>query len=237
MRGEKGGMIRHLALFLLAASTPLGAAPLGRSFTITSFDRIRVEGPYAVSLSVGRAPAARAEGDAAQMDALDLRVEGRTLIVRQRSGERPSGSGGVRISVATPDLRTAILVGAGTLTIDRLRGLSVDLALQGPGSLDVRDVTADRVTASAFGSGALTLAGKAKQLGLIARGTPLVATGSLIADELTIAAEGSPEVTATARSQANVQAIGTAQVKLAGNPACTLRVTGSANVEGCAPKR
>jgi len=231
-------MIRHLALFLLAASTPLGAAGLPRSFTVTSFDRVRIEGNYLVTLATGRAPFARAEGRARDLDAIDLRVEGRTLILRQRSNQGSDGSGPpVRIALGTPDLRSAALLGAGSLTIDRLKGLSVDVAVQGPGQLKVAHVTADRLGAGVQGSGSLTLAGKVETATLTARGTAVLAAGNLSADQVTIAAEGGSEVDALATARATVTAAGPVQVRLAGKPSCTLRVSGSASVSGCGAKR
>lgn len=231
-------MVRSLLFTVLVAlaATAASAAALPRSFTVTSFDRIRVEGPYGVTLSTGRAPFARAEGSAAALDAIDLRVEGRTLIIRQR-GEmvRPGGTIPVRISVGTPDLRSASLIGAGSLSIDRLRGLSVDVAVAGPGSLRVGDVTADRVSAGVQGSGTLFLAGKVKSAALVSRGTAVLNAASLAADEVTIAAEGAGELSAEARSRATVAAAGTVMVRLTGAPACVQRVSGSAEVSGCRP--
>jgi hypothetical protein len=239
MKEQGGAMIRHLALLLVAISTPLAAAtPLPRSFTITSFDRIRVEGPYAVVLSVGTSPSARAEGSASALDRIDLRVEGRTLIVRQRSASGSQDpSGPVRIRVGTPDLRSASLLGAGSLEIDRLRGLSVDLWTAGSGSLAVRDLQADRVRASIAGSGSMILAGTAKTAALSASGTPMIVADKLLASEVTILAEGSAEVVASARERAKVTAAGTAQVRLGGSAACQLSVQGSASVEGCDRRR
>ncbi len=234
-------MLRHLALFLLAATTPLSAAAPPRSFTVTSFDRIRVEGPYAVTLAVGRSPFARAEGSSAALDRIDLRVEGRTLIIRQRSvattGQGGASGSPLRIAIGTPDLRSAFLVGSGSLAIDRLRGLSIDVAVSGSGRLSVAAIEADRLTAGVQGSGGLTLAGKVKSVTMSASGAPLLSAPNLIADEARITAEGVAEVTATVRSRATVFAAGTGIVRLAGNPACVLRVSGSASVEGCAGGR
>jgi hypothetical protein len=226
-----------LCLLLLAGPTELGAAGLPRSFTVTSFDRIRVEGPYAVALTTGRAPFARAEGSAAALDAIDLRVDGRTLVIRQRSGFRGASAIPVRISVGTPDLRSASLIGAGSLSIDRLRGLSLDLGLAGPGSLRVGAIEADRLNAAVQGSGALVLAGRAKVAILSAKGTPVLDASGLQSGDLTILAEGSGEVSAFAGARANVSVAGTVQVRLSGRPACVLKVSGSAAVEGCAAPR
>jgi hypothetical protein len=231
-------MVRHLFLFLLAASTPLGAAPLPRSFTIGSFDRIRVEGPYQVTVSNGRAPFARAEGPTAAIEAMDLRVEGRTLTVRQRGGMANASPGTpIRLAVGTHELRSASLAGAGSLTVDRMKGLTVDVALSGPGRVDVGAIEADRLTAGVQGSGALHLAGRTKVAQLTAIGTPTLAATGLLSDEVTLRAEGSGEAAVTAKSRVSLTAAGTMQVRISGKPSCILRLSGSASVEGCGPAR
>lgn len=229
-------MTRFLALLLL--STPATAANLPRTFTVTSFDRIRVEAPYAVTLVTGRSPAARAEGSQAALDAIDLRVESRTLILRQRSGFGSTSAGGpVRVFLSTPDIRTALLVGSGSLSVDKMSGLSVDVSVQGSGMLGVASLTADRLTASALGSGSLTLAGRTKVASLLTRGTATIAADKLAADEVTLAAEGAGTAAVNARTKVAVTATGSVAVTVAGQPACTLRTSGSATVSGCGGAR
>lgn len=229
-------MTRYLALFLLAATTPVAAAGLPRNFSVTSFDRVRIEGPYKVTLATGRAPAARAEGSAAALDAVDLRVEGTTLILRRR-GNAPGDSGPVAVSLSTPSLRTALLVGAGSLSVDRMSGLSVDVAMQGSGALRVGTILADRVNASAQGSGLLEIAGRTKQAALVARGLASLSGERLLADELTLAADGAGTVGASAKSRATINAAGTVAIRIAGNPTCVQRLSGSVVLEGCKPAR
>ncbi|GLR48317.1 GIN domain-containing protein [Sphingomonas astaxanthinifaciens] len=227
-------MTRHLALFLLAASTPLSAAGLPRTFTVTSFDRIRMEAPYAVTLTTGRAPSARAEGSPQALDAIDLRVEGTTLILRQRSGFGSDGSGSpVRIMLSTPSLRTALMVGAGSLAIDRMDGLSVDLAMQGSGVLSVGRIAADKVNAAAQGSGKLSLAGTAKMASYLNRGTASLAADALAADEVVLSADGAGDAAIQARREAKITAAGPVQVRVSGEPACIVKAIGSAMVSGC----
>lgn len=230
-------MTSRFLLLALFTGGQASAAGLPRTFTINSFDRVRVEGPYSVALCVGRAPGARAEGSPAQLDAIDLRVEGRTLIIRQRSGSQSTSNvGPVHISVATPDLRSATLIGAGSLSIDRLKGLSIDLGLQGPGSLKVGDVQADRVIAFAQGSGSLTLGGRSKAVAITSRGTASVDTSALKSSEVTISGEGAGEVRANASERASINAAGALQMFVTGGPTCVLRLAGSATVEGCERK-
>jgi hypothetical protein len=93
-------MTRFLALFFLAAATPVAAEAARRNFSVTSFDRIRMEAPFDVTLVTNKAPFARADGPVTSLDAVDLRIEGRTLIVRQRSGSNFTGKGGaMRLSL------------------------------------------------------------------------------------------------------------------------------------------
>ena len=123
------------------ARQPAGRVGRGRAgqrnYSVTSFDRIRIDGPYQVQLKTNVAPYARATASPLSLDGVSIKVEGRTLIVRAGSG----GWGGypgedrgpVTIEVGTHDLGTAWINGAGALSIDRVRGLSFDLAIQGSG--------------------------------------------------------------------------------------------------------
>ena len=76
-----------LVFAALAASVPASAAE--RNFTVTGFDRIRIDGPYRVRLTTGVAPFAKASGSAAALNGVSIEVQGKTLIVRKN----PSGWG------------------------------------------------------------------------------------------------------------------------------------------------
>ena len=84
-------MVRYiLGLALAAMAFPASAAD--RSFTVTGFDRVRVEGPFDVRLTVGNAgQSAKASGQPDVLANLDIEVQGTTLIVRKGAdgwGER-----------------------------------------------------------------------------------------------------------------------------------------------------
>ena len=124
--------MRILAFLLLAAAaSPLAAAQ--RNYSVTDFTRIRVEGPFAVTLATNVAPFARASGSQRALDRVSLRVEGRTLVIRtDRSawgGAADEDAGPVTIAVGTHDLDQATLSGPGSLAIDRVRGLDFALVL------------------------------------------------------------------------------------------------------------
>jgi hypothetical protein len=225
-----------LALFfIVVAASPLAAAQ--RNYTVTDFTRVKVEGPYAVTLATNVAPFARATGSQRALDRVSVRVEGRTLLIRvDRSawgGSPDEQAGPVTISVGTHGLDQATLIGGGSLAIDRVRGLEFSLASYGSGSASIGAVAVDRLRLSAQGSGSMRVAGATKQLIAILNGPGLLDASGLIAKDATLSARGPASVRANVTNNAKLIATGTATVSLEGGAACENKVTGSAIVTGC----
>jgi len=235
-------MIDRLPLLalLLLASLPAksdAAQSTARNYSVTSFDRIRIDGPYKVALTTNVAPFARATGSPLSLDGISVAVEGRTLVVRKGGG----GWGGydgedrgpVTIEVGTPDLKTAWINGSGALAIDRVKGLSFDLTIQGSGNSQIDNVDVDQLKAGVSGAGSIRLAGKAARLTATIRGTSSFEGDALQVKDAVIGAEGPSVVKANVGNSAKVDAMGLASVSLSGNPACTVKAQGSATVSGC----
>ncbi len=227
-----------LALLALASLPATAAAPVAqRNYSVTSFDRIRVDGPYEVRLKTNVAPFARASGSQASLDGVSVRVEGRTLIVRPSSGGwggyPGENRGPVTIEVGTHDLGTAWLNGAGTLIIDKIKGLGFDLAIQGSGSARIDSADIDQLKLGISGAGSARLAGRAAKMTATVRGTSSLDADGLSVKDAVIGAEGPAIVRANVTNAAKVDALGLAAVTLAGKPACTVNAKGSASVTGC----
>ena len=225
------------AAALAAFAATATAAAATRSYTITSFDRIRVEGPYAVSVAVGGSSFASATGTQRAIDAVSLRVEGRTLYVRaDRSawgGNPDVPAGPVTIRVGTHDLEQASLSGAGSIAIDKLRGLEFVLLASGSGTVSIAHADLDRLRVSVLGAATAKVAGRAKQFAGLIRGAGSLDAGGLAANDATLSANGAATIRALATNTARINASGTASVAIEGGAACTLKVSGSASVTGC----
>jgi hypothetical protein len=239
MRGESGGMTSRFipAALLTAALTAGSASAADRNFTVTSFDRIRVDGPFKVRLTTGVAPFARASGSPAAIDSVSIDVQGRTLVVRGNpsswSGYPGEARGPVEIAVGTHELSKAWLNGPGALAIDRIEGLEFDLAIQGSGTAAIADASVDRLNIGISGAGSATIAGTAPRLTAIVRGTSNLDASGLAAKDVTVGAEGPSTVRVSASSSVEVDARGVASVNVSGGAACTVRGEGSAVVSGC----
>lgn len=226
-----------LALLVSAFAAGAPAAAADRNFGVSGFDRVRVDGPYRVRLTTGVAPFARASGSAAAVERVAVEVQGRTLIVRpDRSawgGYPGSSAGPVEVAIGTHELSQAWLNGAGSLDIDRARGLSFDLSVQGAGTASIADVAVDQLEIALAGSGGARLAGAALKVTTIVRGIATLDAAGLTVRDATIGADGPATVRMTVTGSAKVDTRGTGSVELIGSPSCTVRAAGSATVSGC----
>ena len=225
----------HLSAFtvlLFLVGAPAEAAT--RNFTVTSFDRIRVDGPYRVKLATGVAPFASASGPAAALDALSLEVEGRTLIIRRKSARVGSAaSAPLSISAGTHELAAAWLNGSGGLAIDSVKGQAFQLSVTGSGAAEVGKLSVDRLRVSVTGSAAVGLGGTAQTASFSLSGPASLQGAALSTKSATISAEGPATLRLTTTEAAKVNAEGLALVEFSGSPACTIRPTSSAEIHGC----
>ena len=131
-------MTRRLLLALvaaLAAATPAVAAD--RTYSVTGFEQIRLQGPYKVRVVTGVAPFARASGSTQALDGIAIESSGQILTVRRNpvaAGSFSGQSGPVEIEIGVHDLRSALVVGAGSLDINAVRGMNFSLTVEGAGA-------------------------------------------------------------------------------------------------------
>jgi hypothetical protein len=226
-----------LVLALLAtSSTAYAAGTTTRNYGVRSFENIRVEGPYRVTLKTGVAPYAKAKGPTSALDRIDLEMRGKTLIVRAGPfAKNPSAAAlaPVEVELGTHDLSSAALLGSGSLSIDKVKGLKFELGVHGAGTTDIGQVAVDQLSLSLGGNAAARLSGKSKQLTAILKGLSSVDLSGLEVSDAVIGAQGPSTVRATVTKAVEIDGRGTATFVLAGRPSCTLKVQGSVSVTGC----
>jgi hypothetical protein len=224
-----------IAAALIALAAPADAAT--RNFGITSFTKVRVDGPFKVSLATGVAPFAQASGSSAALDRVEIDVRGDTLVVHGSvsswGGYPGASTGPIEVSLGTHDLGGAWLNGAGTLAIDKVKGLSFALSVQGSGRAEIGAVSADQMNVSVVGTASAKLGGETRKLTALVRGISTLDAAGLAAADATIGAEGAATIDANVSNAASVAASGPATIRLTGQPSCTLKVSGSTSVSGC----
>lgn len=229
--------LRHFAFASALVALSSAASAAERSYTVTQFTRIRVDGGYSVKLTTGVAPFAKASGSPAALDSVSIEVQGQTLVVRRNpsawGGFPGRGVGPLQLTLGTHDLTTAWLNGAGSIAIDKVRGQSFQLSLDGSGSASVGSLSVDKLQTDVNGSGSVTLGGNAAIARIEIDGPGEIDASALSIKNGSIAAVGNAVVKARVTDTADVRAFGTASVEMSGNAACTVKTSGSATVTGC----
>jgi hypothetical protein len=220
---------------LAAISSPAAAAT--RNFGITDFQKVRVDGPFNVRLKTGVAPFASASGSPAALDRVAIEVRGDTLVVHSDldswGGYPGQDPGPVEINVGTHDLSDAWLNGSGMLDIDRVKGLSFNLSVQGSGAGQIDRAEVDQLSVNIGGTASALLGGQAAKLNAVVRGLSTLDASGLTTHDASLGAEGASTIKASVSNSATVEASGPATVRIAGGPSCTLKVSGSGSVSGC----
>lgn len=215
-----------LSLALAAALAAVPSAAAERRYSVTDFDRVQVDGPYEVRLLTGRSSSARAVGGQNGLDRVSVEVQGRTLRIRpDRSawGGYPGDAvGPVLIELTTRDIRFAAVTGPGSLTVDRARGLRVELSVLGSGTLGVAALEADTLIVGLLGSGRIALAGRARQLKATIQGSGDLDAPGLRAEDAQLTADTAGSIRLEAGRSAKVNAVGAGSVEISGTPSCTV---------------
>ena len=222
------------AAVLLAV--PASAAE--KRYGLTSFEAIEVNSDVVVEVTTRAPVSAVASGSQQALDRLTLETRDGKLVIGQKQfagdDKRRSPEGAVTVRVNAANLRTAMLGGAGSLRIDKLKGARVMIGLRGPGQVMVGEVNADRLSVAMVGNGSMTLGGRAKQAQMTLSGAGAVDAGKLAVDELISDSEGAGDHVLNAVKTAAITTRGIGKTVVLGRAACTVRNVGSGSVT-CGP--
>jgi hypothetical protein len=210
-------------LLILVAAAP---AAQERRFMVSSFERLRVDGPFEVEVVPGGF-GATASGDRVALEQVTVRNSGDTLVVSggpmawsSRKGVLP------RLRITVPALRGVTLNGGARVRVAQMRGSRVELVQTGAGALEVASIRADDMTASLVGTGAMTLAGAAARLRMRNTGAGSIDASGLTVGDATISSESSGDIRVAVRFSARATALGSGGIRIAGKPECTVRGPG-----------
>ncbi|HEX7693408.1 MAG TPA: DUF2807 domain-containing protein [Sphingomonas sp.] len=219
---------RFLAFASIALAVPAHAAD--RSYVVTNFDRVRVNGPFEVRVEVGTGggAAASASGDDRALGDLDISVQGTTLTVSKgTSGWGEQGkvdAAPAVITLRSPAVRSAMVVGGGRLTLaGKVRTPRFDVQITGAGVIDASGIDADDVAVSVIGNGNVSLAGRTARARFSTNGGGSIAASALDAGDVLVILEGPGETRARARYNADLTSRGLGLIAISGNPRCVVR--------------
>ncbi len=214
------------AIVVLVAAPALAAE---RNVAVGSFDKLAVAVPADVAVATGRGGSVRVSGAEADLDRLDIRVDGSTLTIgstpgidwRWRSGAK------VRIAVTVPMLRAVDLAGSGGIVVDRIRTPDFAASLAGSGAVRVGAVDARTVKLSSSGSGTIEAAGRCGAGRAEIAGSGGIRIAGLKCATLSASVAGSGTIDAYATQTATLATMGSGDINVAGGARCTVSSAGS----------
>ncbi|MBU6208191.1 MAG: DUF2807 domain-containing protein [Alphaproteobacteria bacterium] len=215
------------ALLAFVCSEPLAAAQ--QSLPVLDFDALRVIGALTVEVKKGHATALSVIGDPHDLDSVAADVADRTLIIGMKPGRWGSEAkthGPILLRITVPRLRSAEVVGAGTLNTEALQGVDVTIIMNGPGSINATQVRADHLEIIESGPGKLVASGTAAQLNVQVNGFGSADLTQLSAKDIKIGTIGGPAIQASATRSALINANGSGTISVTGHPACTVHNEG-----------
>jgi hypothetical protein len=207
-------------------------AQASRNYQVGGFDKLTLTGSPNVVVAVGGQPSVRAEGDAADLERLEIAVVDGEL----RIGMRPGSSSwfgshhGITVHVTVPGLRAASIAGSGDINIDRVQGQTFAASVGGSGDLDVRQLRVGQASFALTGSGGITAAGAAQSATASLNGSGDLRLAGFETAAANVTVVGSGDVALRATGTAQIQLTGSGDVTIAGGARCTIARTGSGDV-------
>jgi hypothetical protein len=210
---------------LLLAASPVLAAE--RSFPVGSFTEIVVAGSTDVEVRTGVATSVVAEGEQADLDRLDIRVDGPRLVIDTKSGSwNWSSRKGVVVRVGTKTLSSAAISGSGDMSVDRVNG-PFRGRISGSGDMRLPSVQSDTLSLSLSGSGDMLVAGRCGSANLNTTGSGDINAAGLTCRTVAVSSTGSGDIAAVATETASLRTTGSGDISVTGGARCTTSATGS----------
>ena len=204
-----------------------------RNFQVGAFHAVALEGAQDVVVTVGGAPAVRADGDSETIERLDIRVENGTLKIGTRRNDRWFNfrhSRGVTVYVTAPAVDAASISGSGDMRIDRVQGQAFAGEIAGSGDLQIGDLRVQRARFEIAGSGGISAAGAAEQAAVSIAGSGDVDLARLETRTSTVSVAGSGDISVHASETVSGSVMGSGDVMIAGGAECTITRMGSGDI-------
>jgi len=212
-------------------AVPVSGSGPARSYAVEGFDRIAVAGGDDVDVRAGTGFSVRAEGPAEELERLRIARDGNDLIIgREKRAFNFSSGHGVKIFVTLPRLTEANIVGAGTMTVDRIEGAKFEANIAGSGDLNIAALATDAAHITIAGAGTVRAGGAVKRLDVSVLGSGGLDAAGLRAGEADVTVAGSGDVRAAVTGTATVELMGSGNVDLGAAARCDVSKKGSGSV-------
>jgi hypothetical protein len=218
-----------------AAATAANSGPAAtRTFSAGAFNAVSLQSADDVLVIPGTVPGVVASGPAAELDRLDIHVDGNSLIITRKPGKYNGYTQGVTVTVTSPGIAAAVIAGSGDMTITRVAGPSFKGAIAGSGDMIVKDLRVNMTSIDLTGSGNFRAAGTAGVTSLSIAGSGDLEGAALTSSSASISSTGSGDAAIVSRGKTAISITGSGDVTVTGTSDCVISKTGTGDGR-CAP--
>ncbi|MBK8376120.1 MAG: DUF2807 domain-containing protein [Sphingomonadales bacterium] len=220
-----------IGLFSASAVPALAAE---RTFMVSSFENLIVEGNVQVRVITGSAPSAKATGDKRMIDTVRVERSGNSVTVRYRPTLESRNTSGKPLTVVltTHSLQTIIIRGSADVKADKIKANIARLEIQGAGSLTVDDIKSDRLISIITGSAKFAVAKGAVRSGeVLIDGAADVVAPEVIFNDLRLIQNGQAKSQLRAERKVEISTAGSGSIEILGKATCFVREGGNANIK------
>jgi hypothetical protein len=200
-----------------------------RSYEVGEFEAVSLGGSHTVVVNVGGPHSVRAEGSSEALDQLEIRTNGRQLLIgsKKNSGRLFGSPDEVTVYVTTPRLEKAAIGGSGDMRIDRVEGAAFEADIGGSGDMDIGNIRVERTQMSIAGSGSIRAAGAAIETKVSIAGSGDIDLDALETRRANVSIAGSGDANLRAIEAADISLVGSGDVTVKGPAKCNVRRMGS----------
>jgi hypothetical protein len=184
---------------------------------VGEFSAIGLAAPVEVHVTQGEAQSVVLEGPAEVLALLETEVEGRTLRIRVKRGERAPWHSRSEVKAR--------------ITARRVEAL----AISGSGNIVAASVRGEALKVAISGSGEVRVGGRVEGFNASIAGSGDIRADELDAQRVKVSIAGSGEATVTAREALSVNVAGSGDVRYYGDPSVAQSVMGSGGVRRLGP--
>jgi hypothetical protein len=208
-----------------------------RDFQVGAFQGVALEGSMDVVVAVGPQAQVRADGPAAALDRLDIRVENGTLKIGTKHDTMLSwhrSHGRVTVHVTAPPIQRAALGGSGDMRIEQAQAPNFAASVGGSGDMEIAALAAREANFSIAGSGSIRASGTADQINDTIAGAGDAALEGLQVNRAHVSLVGSGDSSIHATGSVDGAIMGSGDIVVRGTTQCSVQKIGSGNIH-CAP--
>ncbi len=200
---------------------------------VPAFDGVKIDYPAVVTIRQGDTPSVAVEADDNLLPQLNTRVVDGTLQIEAAGidwSRRVTPSREVRINLTVKDLGRIDLSSAGSVQVDGLNAVALNVSVSGAGSVTLSHLTAQSLTIDLSGAGSVAADGTAQSINLNLSGLGSFDGGGLEAQNGKIDISGLGSATVWVKLGLTADISGTGSVSYYGSPQVTKDVSGLGSV-------